>query len=267
MQKSKLAWEEVAHDFAQMVDNDFHRKFILFPALKILLNHSFSSLGGIEGKFVFDAGCGDGGVARYISEKGANVIAVDFSENILDEAKRKTNARAQIKYENINLLKPLPYPSRTFDVAVCSLVLMDMPYVKKPLKELSRILKKKGEIVITISHPCFTTPMVKISRNIIDKVTGGDSTIEVKSYPLFKYVEKKIAGLSKTTPYFHRQISFYINALASSGIRILEMREPLLPKRFKKLMPHLSHATKVPIFLLLRGKKVKKPSQILDDLV
>jgi ubiquinone/menaquinone biosynthesis C-methylase UbiE len=256
MRKTANAWEEVARDFAKMVEIDAHRKFILMPAFETMLKHSFQNLEGIAGKLVFDAGCGDGGIARYISEHGGQVLACDFSENMIDEAKRKTTAQGKIKYEKIDLTKPLPYPTELFDLIICSMVLMDMPFVKKPLRELSRILKTNGEIVIAISHPSYTVPFVKISRTLPDKILGKEAVINFIEYPVFKRVEKKIAGLRATTPYFHRRISFYLNALSSAGFKICETNEPLLPKRYKKLLPHLVHATKIPMFFILRAQKV-----------
>jgi ubiquinone/menaquinone biosynthesis C-methylase UbiE len=256
MGKTANAWEEVARDFAKMVEIDAHRKFILMPALERMLKHSFHSIEGITGKQVFDAGCGDGGIARYISEHGGQVLACDFSENMIGQAKRKTNANSKIKYEKIDLTKPLPYPTELFDLIISSLVLMDMPYVKKPLRELSRILKTNGEIIIAISHPSYTVPFVKISRTLTDKMLGKEAVINFIEYPAFKRVEKKIAGLRATTPYFHRRLSFYFNAISAAGFRICETSEPLLAKRYKKLLPHLAHATKIPVFFILRAQKV-----------
>jgi hypothetical protein len=85
---------------------------------------------------------------------------------------------------------------------------------------------------------------------------GKEAVINFIEYPVFKRVEKKIAGLRATTPYFHRRISFYLNALSSAGFKICETNEPLLPKRYKKLLPHLVHATKIPMFFILRAQKV-----------
>ncbi|MCX6811834.1 MAG: methyltransferase domain-containing protein [Candidatus Berkelbacteria bacterium] len=256
MQKSNVAWEEVARDFARMVEIDAHRKFILLPAIYRMLEHSYQDPEGIRGKLIFDAGCGDGGVARYISEKGGQVLAVDFSDNMIDEAKRKTNANSQIKYEKIDLTKPLPYSSGLFDLIICSMVLMDIPYIKRPLRELARILKVGGEIIIAISHPSYTVPFVKISRNLQDKILGKEAKIKFIEYPIFKRVEKKIAGLRATTPYFQRRVSFYLNAISQAGFKICEAKEPLLSKRYKKLLPHLIHATKIPMFLILRAQKL-----------
>jgi hypothetical protein len=89
-----------------------------------------------------------------------------------------------------------------------------------------------------------------------DKILGREAAINFVAYPAYKRVEKKIAGLRAATPYYHRRISFYLNALASAGFKICETGEPLLPKRYKKLLPHLAHATKIPMFFILRAQKV-----------
>lgn len=255
MARTIESWEEVAEDFAAMVDVDAHRKFVLIPAIKRMLNSFTKESRGIENKWVFDAGCGEGGLARMIAEKGAQVLAVDFSEKMIEIAKKKTQADKTIKYEKINLLKPLPYPSESFDLIINSLVLMDMPKVKKPLKELSRILKDSGQIIIAISHPSYTVPFIKLKRRMVDILLGQEAPIRIASYPAFARVNKKVHCLNKTTPYFHRRVSFYFNALASAGFKILEVREPLLAQRYLRYLPYLSHAVKIPVFLLIRAEK------------
>ena len=42
----------------------------------------------LEGKKVFEVGCGDGQLLNYISEKGLDVLGLDFSKNLLVIAKK-----------------------------------------------------------------------------------------------------------------------------------------------------------------------------------
>ena len=52
------------------------------------------ALGDVRGLAVLDLGCGTGRHALWLAEAGATVTAVDFSEGMLSEARRKPGAAA-----------------------------------------------------------------------------------------------------------------------------------------------------------------------------
>ncbi|GAB3015124.1 class I SAM-dependent methyltransferase [Mycobacterium bourgelatii] len=62
----------------------------------------------LEGAKVLDAGCGTGRLARMLAERGASVVAIDFSEQTLREARRNTPSSLDIKFELCSMFE-LPY--------------------------------------------------------------------------------------------------------------------------------------------------------------
>jgi ubiquinone/menaquinone biosynthesis C-methylase UbiE len=83
-------------------------------------------------------------------KKGAKVIGIDFSRNMLKIAKKRVK-NAQFKEGDIT--KKFPFSDKTFDKIVCSLVVSHIKNIPPVLKEMKRVLKDDGFIVLTTLHP------------------------------------------------------------------------------------------------------------------
>src|SRR5438128_2141453 len=64
--------------------------------------------GNVRGLTVLDLGCGTGRHTVWLAAAGANVTAVDFSEGMLEEARRKPQA-AGVRFIVHDLHEPLPF--------------------------------------------------------------------------------------------------------------------------------------------------------------
>lgn len=102
---------------------------------------------------VLDACCGTGlltaELAQHYSPK-THIIAVDFCPamaNVARQRLRELNLqrRVEIKVENVEIL---PYPDEFFDVAFIALGLRFVSDVKVALRELHRVLKPGGRLVV-----------------------------------------------------------------------------------------------------------------------
>src|SRR5262245_57082866 len=80
------------------------------------------AVGDVRGLAVLDLGCGTGRHSLWLAATGADLTAVDFSEGMLAEARRKQGAEA-VRFLAHDLHQPLPFPSETFDLVVSGLVL------------------------------------------------------------------------------------------------------------------------------------------------
>jgi malonyl-CoA O-methyltransferase len=111
-----------------------------------------AALGEVRGRDVLDLGCGTGRHALWLATAGAHVDAVDFSEGMLAEARRKSGAEA-IRFHRHDLHRPLPFANESFDVTVSGLVLEHLRELDPFFAEIRRVLRPDGRAVISAMHP------------------------------------------------------------------------------------------------------------------
>ncbi len=100
------------------------------------------------GKLAADIGAGTGFVTEELVKNGLRVIAVDQSEAMLDEMKKKFDRIDTVEYR-IGEFGDLPIQNETIDYVFANMYLhhVDLPQVA--IKEMARILKAGGKVVIT----------------------------------------------------------------------------------------------------------------------
>lgn len=104
--------------------------------------------GAADGARILDVAAGTGEQAFAFARHGYEVIGIDLSEAMLNKAHQK-NRYGNVKLE-IADATTLRFPDNSFDVASVSFALHDMPLFirEKALKEMVRVTKPKGSIVI-----------------------------------------------------------------------------------------------------------------------
>ncbi len=110
------------------------------------------AIGPVAGLAVLDLGCGTGRHALWLAAAGARVTAVDFSEGMLAEARRKPGAEA-IRFVMHDLHERLPFPSGSFDRIVSGLVLEHIGDLHGFFREARRMLEPGGRAVVSAMHP------------------------------------------------------------------------------------------------------------------
>src|SRR2546430_11629259 len=69
------------------------------------------------GKLVLDVGCGNGYSTAIFAKQAEVILAIDYSEAMIERAKREYGAIPNITFEVQDILKPLPYVGRYCYVA------------------------------------------------------------------------------------------------------------------------------------------------------
>jgi len=100
-------------------------------------------------KRILDAGCGNGRNCKYILRRAdgdAILCAFDLSQRMLKRAKRRLRSK-RIHYVAADLTR-LPYGDGYFDAVVCGWVLEHLPDPRPGLRELTRILRPGGKMLL-----------------------------------------------------------------------------------------------------------------------
>lgn len=104
---------------------------------------------------VLDVACGTGDLSLELSHDAeARIIGTDFCRPMLDVAHKKTLAvNARIPYIEADAMT-LPVADASFDAATIAFGLRNLPNYENGLKELWRVLKPGGKLVVLeCSHP------------------------------------------------------------------------------------------------------------------
>ena len=96
---------------------------------------------------LLDAGCGTGNVLLAIKKMHAhiNCTGIDFSSAMLHLARQKLPL---VNLRQLSLNEKLPFPDKYFDVVTCIKVLFAVPDAAYTIKELKRVLKDGGILII-----------------------------------------------------------------------------------------------------------------------
>jgi ubiquinone/menaquinone biosynthesis C-methylase UbiE len=111
-----------------------------------------AALGDVAGLCVLDLGCGTGRHAVWLAGKGAAVTGIDFSQGMLEEARRKPGAEA-VRFVAHDLHQPLPFEGGTFDAVVSGLVLEHLQQLGAFFAESRRVLRPGGFALFSAMHP------------------------------------------------------------------------------------------------------------------
>jgi demethylmenaquinone methyltransferase/2-methoxy-6-polyprenyl-1,4-benzoquinol methylase len=102
------------------------------------------------GDEVLDACCGTGDLAIACARAGGRVTGLDFSEGMLERARRKA---PELQWVSGDLLA-LPFADASFDAATVGFGVRNVDDLQRALAELSRVLRPDGRLgILEITRP------------------------------------------------------------------------------------------------------------------
>lgn len=96
-----------------------------------------------------DAACGTGRHAAWLSAAGHVTTGIDSTPAMLEIAQRRV-PEAEFKIAD---LTNLPLEDASFDFAICALSLTHLPNLTPGIRELARVVRPGGRIVLSDPHP------------------------------------------------------------------------------------------------------------------
>lgn len=102
---------------------------------------------------MLDVGAGEGQLARRLAATGASVVALDLARAQVEEARRRgTGCVLQATASD------LPLRSASFDAVLVCLVLEHTPGLDEATREIARVLRCGGRLVLFLNHPLLQAP-------------------------------------------------------------------------------------------------------------
>lgn len=128
---------------------------------------------------VIDVATGTGAQAYELAKLNLDVTGIDLSPEMLEQAKKKRKDFLMLKFQHADATE-IPFKNNYFDYSSISLGLHDMPYDigVLVLKEMKRVTKKDGQILIVDYMEPKKHPVAKISHLLV-------SLYETKNYKSF----------------------------------------------------------------------------------
>lgn len=137
-----------------------------------------------KGERILDVAAGTGTSAAAIARSGAEVVALDFSEGMI-EVGRKRHPKIEFVHGDA---MALPFAANSFDAVTISFGLRNIKNPHKALKEMLRVLKPGGRVVVCE----FSTPTRVILK------AGYDAYL--------RFVSPALARLSSSDPEAYRYL-------------------------------------------------------------
>lgn len=150
---------------------------------------------------LLDVGCGSGWLLRQV--RPAEGYECDI------EARDGMNPDASFEVQDV---QALTYVSDSFDVVVASLVLCWVPELEAACRQLYRVTRDGGRLIVGLAHPYFFRTG--------DISTAGDFVLARDLSHPCSFPVRLGSEEADSVPYYYRPVSYYINALIDSGWRL-----------------------------------------------
>ncbi|HYB41898.1 MAG TPA: class I SAM-dependent methyltransferase [Candidatus Methylomirabilis sp.] len=187
------------HDVAEgyrLWSETYDRPLRLSPLEEPVMHRLFDSLGPST---VLDAACGTGRHSSYLAARGHRIVGIDRSPEMLARARTRL-AGGDFRE---GALTALPAPVESVDAVVCALALVHLPEVDEAVRELARVVRPAGRVMISDVHPF----LILLGWQAQFRGASGDP------------------GFMRIHPHLPSE---YCQAFAAAGLRVRSCHEPRL---------------------------------------
>ena len=180
-------------------------------------------LGDVDGRRVLEIGAGAGQCSRWLSSRGARVVASDLSSGMLAQGvaiEARTVAGRGLPFLQCDGLH-LPFADASMDVVFTAYGVV--PFVAdsaRVMREAARVLRPGGRLAFSTTHPL---------RWALPDDPGEDGLLVTHSYfDRTPYVEQDEAGAATYVEH-HRTLGDRVRELVAAGLEVVDVLEPEWP--------------------------------------
>jgi SAM-dependent methyltransferase len=232
-------WHESAHAWIEGVDQgDLNRELVLDPAMLELC-------GDVQGLRVCDVGCGEGRFCRMLSARGADVVGIDPTPLLIEEARRRDPGGAYIEAH----AEKLPLEDNSFDLVISYVTLVDIADYRTAIREMARILKPGGRLIsANLNGFATSVPTGWIRNEANEKVV----------FPVDNYMQERpewVEWSGIRIINWHRPLSAYMQAYLACRLNLRHFSEPLPSAEALERRPDYTDYLRVPYFNVMAWEK------------
>jgi SAM-dependent methyltransferase len=223
-------YDSIARRYAAEIDERPWNALYERPATLALLPD-------VNGKDVLDAGCGHGWYADWLARKGARVVAVDRSREMVALARERLGGRACVIQGDVSDLRDT-LASDSFDIILSALVVHYLADLGKTFLEWARLLRPRGTLVFSTGHPVH------------------EKRIPEPGYLCAELIEEEWHWLGEKIRCYQRPLRDLTEPLSAAKFLIERMTEPTPSETLKSRDPQgFEQLSRVPAFIFVRARK------------
>ena len=248
MSNNKDLWNDIAKEYDERMSddgNDFHQKLVR-PETVRFLNPQ-------HGERILDIACGNGIFERYLAVLGVNVVAFDFSKQMIDFAKERcANYLDRVSF---SVVDATDYDGlialsggKPFDKAAANMALMGFPQIEPLFRAVAQILKPNGVFVLSVMHPCFQTPGMSFTED-------GNGLITHNYIKPMQTCDQVLSTSDKCTYHWHRSLSDLLGTAFHAGFAMDGIAEPVYGEGERS---HHLIWENAPLAIVIRLRKIEE---------
>ncbi len=248
------SYDEYAEQWAQGIRSgkNLAHDYLEKPAM-------YGQLPNLKGKKVLCLGCGSGEECRYLADKGADVVGVDLSKELIRIAKES--------YPDIQFfvsdIEKLDFENESFDFVYSSLVMHYKEDWVPSLKEIRRVMKEGAEFLFSTHHPVLWGASTERKEDYKAKLMGyrrsGTEPSEILGDYLNTYNKKDLWFDAMEVSYFHKPLSAILSNIRAAQLEVVDFIEPKAVEAVRGIDENFYNIhQKLPLFMIFKLAKVKK---------
>jgi ubiquinone/menaquinone biosynthesis C-methylase UbiE len=191
-EKSEIA--AAYNDWAETYDTDLNRTRDL--AAEALRQANLD----LTGRKVVEVGCGTGRNTAWLAEHAAEIVALDFSDEMLARARDRVND-PHVRFVQHDARAKWPLADSSTDVVVAMLILEHIENLETFFAEAARVLRHRGQLFLCELHP-------------MRQLTGGQAQFS-----------NPTTGHRQLVTAFLHDVSEYVNTGLSAGFELERLGE------------------------------------------
>jgi len=200
------------------------------PLIAVEENITLDLIGNVRNQSVLDVGCGTGRYCELLAKKGAEVVGIDPSSRMLERAKRKITADCRFELR-LGRIENSDFPDDNFNVIVCALTVGHIVELEPVMREVSRVIRSKGRLIISDMHPYWF----------------------VSGYDYVKFLDRK--GQEYRISEYAHLFEEYWDLFRRFRFRFEDVREPTIDDKLIESFPGLKKYRGMPLALILKAEK------------